>query len=101
MGSKISKLLQSIEESRKAVDQEITKLQESGREENLLPRRAEILGIIRDHQLVNFDMLRRRFMIINERTLRYDLKKLQDEGFIRKLGNTKGAHYTSVSTKEE
>ena len=62
-------------------------------EENLLPRRAEILGIIRDHRLVNFDQIRRRFMGVNERTLRYDLKKLADNGFIRKLGNTKGVYY--------
>lgn len=59
----------------------------------LLPRRAEILNIIRDHKLVNFDTLRRRFMMINERTLRYDLKRLQDDSLIRKLGNTKGAYY--------
>jgi Fic family protein len=59
----------------------------------LLPRRAEILHIIKDHQLVNFDMIRRRFMAVNERTLRFDLKKLQDSGFIRKRGTTKGVHY--------
>ena len=70
-------------------------------EDSLLPRRAEILNIIRDHEMVNFDMLRRRFMAVNERMLRYDLKKLQDKGFIRKLGATKGAYYTPTSTKEE
>ncbi|MBI4089515.1 MAG: hypothetical protein HY424_02285, partial [Candidatus Levybacteria bacterium] len=30
---------------------------------------------------------------VNERTLRYDLKKLQESGFIRKLGTTKGVYY--------
>lgn len=59
----------------------------------LLPRRAEILNIIRDHRLVNFDQIRRRFMAVNERTLRYDLKKLQNQGLIRKRGTTKGAYY--------
>lgn len=62
----------------------------------LLPRRAEILNIIKEHQLVNFDTIRRRFMAINERTLRYDLKKLTDAGLVKKLGATKGVYYQSV-----
>jgi Fic family protein len=62
----------------------------------LLPRRAEILNIIKDHTVVNFDTIRRRFMAVNERTLRYDLKKLQDSGLIRKLGTTKGVYYEVV-----
>ncbi len=62
-------------------------------EDYLLPRRAEILNIIKDQRLVNFDQIRRRFMAINERTLRYDLKKLQDQGLIRKRGTTKGVYY--------
>lgn len=63
---------------------------------NLLPRRAEILGIIRDHQLVNFDQIRRRFMGTNPRTLRYDLKQLQNKGFIKKRGVTKGVFYEAI-----
>ena len=74
----------------------------------LLPRRAEILNVIRDHKLVNFDTIRRRFiraseqgsgakrkvlMAVNERTLRYDLKRLQDDRLIRKRGTTKGVWY--------
>ena len=59
----------------------------------LLPRRAEILNIIIDHKLVNFDQIRRRFFAVNERTLRYDLKKLIDSGFIIKRGATKGVYY--------
>ncbi len=59
----------------------------------LLPRRSEILRIIEEHHLVNFDMIRRRFLAVNERTLRYDLKKLQDAGHIRKRGTTKGVYY--------
>ncbi len=65
-------------------------------EDFLLPRRAEILNIIKDHQIINFDILRRRFMSVNERTLRYDLKKLQDSGFIRKRGTTKGVYYELI-----
>lgn len=59
----------------------------------LLPRRAEILNIIKDHKLINFDQIKRRFMNVNERTLRYDLKKLADGGFIKKRGTTKGVYY--------
>lgn len=59
----------------------------------LLPRRLEILNLINDHQLVTFDFIRRRFTKINDRTLRYDLKFLQDKNFITKLGNTNGVHY--------
>ncbi len=59
----------------------------------LLPRRAEILQIIKDHKMVNFDQIRRRFLTINERTLRFDLLSLQKGGFVRKLGTTKGVYY--------
>lgn len=51
-------------------------------EDTLLPRRYEILQTIRDHRPINFDQIKRRFMGVNERTLRYDLKKLADAGFI-------------------
>ncbi len=67
--------------------------QDVAAEDYLLPRRAEILNIIKDHKLVNFDMIRRRFLKVNERTLRYDLKQLKDAGLIRKLGTTKGVYY--------
>lgn len=65
-------------------------------EDYLLPRRGEILNIIRDHKILKFDQIRRRFMGVNERTLRYDLKKLQDAGLIRKRGVTKGVFYEYV-----
>ena len=66
-------------------------------EDYLLPRRAEILRIIKDHKLVNFDSVRRRFSKVNERTLRHDLKKLQDGGLIRKRGTTKGVFYEPIT----
>lgn len=65
-------------------------------EDSLLPRRLEILYTIRDHKLVNFNFIRRRFMVVNERTIRYDLKKLVDAGFIRKRGVTKGVYYEAL-----
>lgn len=65
-------------------------------EDYLLPRRAEILNIIKDHKLVTFDMIRRRFLAVPKRTLNYDLKKLQDMGLIRKRGATKGVYYQAI-----
>lgn len=59
----------------------------------LLPRRSEILQLIKEQRMVNFDTIHRRFLKVNERTLRYDLKKLQDAGLIKKLGTTKGVYY--------
>lgn len=67
-------------------------------EDLLLPRRAEILRIIKEHNLVNFDLIRRRFMAVNERTLRYDLKRLKDAGLIYKVGTTKGVFYKPSKT---
>lgn len=62
-------------------------------QESLFIKQSAILEVIRDHKLINFDQLRRRFLGINERTLRYHLKRLADLGFIRKRGTTKGVFY--------
>lgn len=62
----------------------------------VLEKRAEILNIIKDHKLVNFDAIRRRFLNVPERTLSYDLKKLQDSGLIRKRGVTNGVYYEAI-----
>lgn len=59
----------------------------------LLPRRAEIMEIINDHKLVSFDFLRRRFRGVPERTLHYDLSQLVKNGYVEKLGTTKGVMY--------
>lgn len=66
-------------------------------EDNLLPRRFEILQVIRDHKIISFDQIRRRFLGVNQRTLRYDLKSLADNGFIRKRGVTKGVYYEIIN----
>lgn len=63
-------------------------------ESNLLPRRLELLNIIRDHRDVSFDFLHRRFLDVPASTLRYDLQQLQKQKFIRKLGKTRGVRYT-------
>lgn len=75
------------------VRQEIGEL---NREDLLPPRRYEILGIIRDHRQVSFEFVRRRFLAVSDRLLRYDLKKLQDAGFVKKRGVTKGAVYEPI-----
>lgn len=86
-------MLAAIAQTAQAVKRIVLSKQEVAAEDYLLPRRAEILSIIKDHKLVNFDMIRRRFLQVNERTLRYDLKQLQDAGLIKKLGTTKGVYY--------
>lgn len=64
---------------------------------NLLPRRAEIVDIIRDHQMVSFDFLARRFVAVPKSTLHFDIKQLMKGNYIKKLGTTRGAVYTLAS----
>lgn len=60
---------------------------------NLSPKRLEIYNTIKDHKILMLENIKRRFLFVNERTLRYDLKKLQDQGLIIKRGVTRGACY--------
>lgn len=66
---------------------------------NLLPRRAEIVAIIRDHKSVSFDFLVRRFRSIPSRTLHNDVAQIIKAGYIRKRGATRGARYEPVEKK--
>lgn len=59
----------------------------------LLPRRAEIVDIIADHEMVSFDFLRRRFRAVSTSTLHFDLKQLIRGGYIKKLGTTRAVVY--------
>ena len=61
--------------------------------ESLFPRQQEILNIINDHKMVSFDFIRRRFLKVPARTLRYDLKVLRERRFIVKIGKTRGVLY--------
>lgn len=65
-------------------------------EDSLMPRRQEILKIIRDHQLVSFDFLKRRFLRVSDRSLHYDLEHLIKEGFVKKRGKTRGVLYCPI-----
>ena len=89
-------MLEAIADTAGKAQKQVQEKQQVEIEDYLLPRRAEILNIIRDQRLVNFDQIRRRFMAVNERTLRYDLKQLQDAGLIRKRGTTKGVYYEPI-----
>jgi Fic family protein len=89
-------MLTAIDETAKKAREEVLTKKDADAADYLLPRRAEIYNIIRDLKLVQFDQIRRRFSKVNERTLRYDLKKLQDQGLIRKLGETRGVYYEPV-----
>ena len=64
----------------------------NGKEKLLPPRQAEIYLIIKEHTVVSFDNIRRRFLKVPERTLRYDLKKLVDKGLTVKIGETRGSY---------
>ena len=72
------------------------KEKEKSKEEDLYllpPRQEEIVRIIRDHVFVSLDLLQRRFAKVPGRTLRYDLKKLQQKSLIVKSGHTRGSLY--------
>jgi len=62
----------------------------------LAPRQEEIVNIMKDHKVISFDMIRRRFPKIPGRTLRYDLKSLVDKGLIETSGKTRGRYYRIV-----
>lgn len=66
---------------------------QSGKETLLPPRQEEIYLIIKEHSIVSFDNIRRRFLKVPERTLRYDLKKLTEKKLIIKIGETRGSYY--------
>lgn len=66
-------------------------------EDSLLPRRREILEILKDHPLCSFNFISRRFPAINPKTLHYDLLKLQENGYIKKIGKTRGSVYRAIN----
>lgn len=78
-----------IQKIKDQIDQEIAKESHPF----LPPRQEEILNIIKDQIVVSFDMIRRRFLRVPQRTLRWDLKKLLDRRLIEKSGATRGRYY--------
>lgn len=81
-----------IAQSEKIKDEILIETQK--KEKIYLPlRQEEILAIIKDHLNVSFNFIRRRFLLVPARTLRYDLKKLTEKGLIIKVGKTRGSFY--------
>lgn len=91
-------ILEAISITANDAKKQILEKKDIQKEDFLLPRRQEILNIIKDHRIISFDIIRRLFLSVNERTLRYDLKKLQDDGYIIKRGTTKGVFYEIKSS---
>jgi len=61
--------------------------------DKLLPRRKEILEVVRDHPNCSFDLIARRFAAVNPKTLHYDLGQLMKIGLVKKLGVSRGSVY--------
>lgn len=61
--------------------------------DSLFIKQSAILETIKEHGMVNSQTLKRQFLGIKERTLRYHLKRLQNLGLIKKRGTTKGVWY--------
>lgn len=88
--------LKALKNQAEKVLKNLEKIKKETPADSLLPRRKEILEIIKDHQYVSFDFLKRRFLKIPASTIHYDLKQLQKGKFIKKLGITRGTVYTAI-----
>ncbi len=66
---------------------------------HLLPRRQEILDIIKDHDLISFDSISRRFPAVSPSTLHFDLKQLIKAGLVNKHGVSRGACYSATPSE--
>lgn len=65
--------------------------------ELILPlRRQEIINVIKDRPYASFDLIKRRFLSVNPKTLHYDLKKLLEQKLVTKVGTTRGAVYKTI-----
>ncbi len=85
--------LESLVVQAKRVLEKLKERKEELPEDSLLPRRREILEIIKDHPQCSFDFLARRFQSVNPKTLHYDVRQLQEKGFVQKVGSTRGSLY--------
>ena len=59
----------------------------------LTARQEQIYTIIKEHRSVSLNFITRRFLKVQERTLRNDLSKLIEKKLVVKVGNTKGVEY--------
>ena len=86
--------LESIAESAEKTFEQLKDVKGERAEDTLLPRRQEILQIIREQRLCSFNMIKRRFRKIPDSSLHYDVQVLLKKGVIKKLGSTRGVVYT-------
>lgn len=86
-------MLEVMYEESERLKSTVTATANPKQEDFLLPRRKEILLIIKEQKMVSLDQIQRRFLKVPARTLRYDLQQLEKEGFVRKIGTTRGALY--------
>ena len=64
--------------------------------QELTARQEEIFHIIREHRAVSLNFIARRFLKVQERTLRDDIAKLIQKNLVIKVGNTKGVEYRAA-----
>jgi len=86
-------MLEAIYNQAEKIKQEIANEHESNNKIYLPPRQNEIYLIIKEHKIISFNFLKRRFLKIPPRTLHYDLKKLVEKNLIVKIGKTRGCFY--------
>lgn len=60
---------------------------------SLGPRQKKIYEILGNNRVIAFNEISKNFRNVPKRTLRYDLKKLQEKNLIIKIGKTKGSFY--------
>ncbi|MCR4263161.1 MAG: Fic family protein [Candidatus Roizmanbacteria bacterium] len=90
--------LEGIAESAEKTFEQLKNAKKERVEDTLLPRRQEILQIIREQRLCSFNMIKRRFRKIPDSSLHYDIQVLLRKGIIKKLGTTRGVVYCSNNT---
>lgn len=59
-------------------------------------RQIKIIRLLKKQRTFSLDFIKRRFLKVPRRTLRYDLKKLCDKGLVMKIGQTKGVYYKII-----
>ncbi|OGV96639.1 hypothetical protein A2W24_01605 [Microgenomates group bacterium RBG_16_45_19] len=80
----------------KAADKLMVELKIKGKrgpDATLLPRQREIYWLIKDHEEVSFDFVKRRFLAVPSSTIHYDLGQLIKKGLVDKMGQTRGVRY--------
>jgi len=64
---------------------------------HLLPRRQEILNIIKDHPFITADRICRRFPMTPKRTIANDINSLVKKSLVKKHGKTRGVCYSTYN----